>query len=260
MVTSLIYWFVFSLLPSGLGKGHRGNPAASIRAERMFAVPVLLSGLATMLLSQSEIALIGGHLKQHIEKLLKLHKATPECVVWYLAGCLPAEALLHLRQMTLFGMITRLLGGSNLLADHARYSFATAKPSSKSWFTQLQSTFLKYSLPHPISFLDSPPTELSYKSVIKSAVLDHWNQKLRGQALMLQSLKYFHPSYMSLTSTHPIFSTCGNSAYEISKAFVQSRYLSGRARIESLTKHWDTSNKEGLCLLCKDIDAVPSSL
>ena len=63
-----------------------------------------------------------------------------------------------------------------------------------------------------------------------------------------------------MTSTHPIFSTCGTSAYKISKAVVQARYLSGRARIESLTKHWDTSNKEGLCLLCKDTDAVPSSL
>ena len=33
----------------------------------------------------------------------------------------------------------------------------------------------------------------------------------------------------------------------------QARYLSGRARVETLTKHWDPSNKEGLCPLCREI-------
>ena len=59
---------------------------------------------------------------------------------------------------------------------------------------------------------------------------------------------------------YPIFSTCGTSSYEISKAVVQARFLSGRARVESLTKHWDISNKEGLCLLCKDTNSVPGSM
>ena len=94
---------------------------------------------------------------------------------------------------------------------------------------------------------------------MKPAVLEYWNKKLRGQASLLHSLKYFNPNYMSLTTTHPIFSTCGTSSYEISKAVVQARYLSGRARVESLTKHWDNSNKEGLCLLCKDTNSVPGS-
>ena len=251
---------VFSVLPAGLARGHRGNPAASLRVERLYGVPVLLSGLATMVLSQPEISLIAGPFKQHIEKLLKLHKATPECVVWFLAGCLPAEALLHLRQMSLFGMISRLHQGSNLLADHARHIFATARASSKSWFLQIQNTFLQYSLPHPVTFLDNPPSKASFKSQVSSAVIEHWEQKLRGQASLLDSLKYFSPSFMSLSSTHPIFSTCGSSPYEVSKAVVQARYLSGRARVEALTKHWDTANKEGICPLCRDTDPVLGTL
>ena len=95
---------------------------------------------------------------------------------------------------------------------------------------------------------------------MKSAVLEYWNQKLRGQASMLDSLKYFNPSFMSLTTTHPIFSTCGTSPYEVSKAVVQAMYLSGRGRLETLTKHWDNTNKEGYCLLCKDSNPVPGSL
>ena len=65
---------------------------------------------------------------------------------------------------------------------------------------------------------------------------------------------------MSLSTTHPMFSTCESSPYEVSKAVVQARYLSGRARVEVLTKHWDLTNKEGFCLLCKDTNPVPGTL
>ena len=56
---------------------------------------------------------------------------------------------------------------------------------------------------------------------------------------------------MSLSVTHPIFSTCGTAPYEVSKAVIQARWLSGRARVESLTRHCDNTNKEGICPLCR---------
>ena len=251
---------VFSLLSAGLAKGHWGNPAACVRVERLFGIPVLLSGLATMVLSTPELAIITGHFKKHMERLLKLHSATPECVIWFLSGCLPVQALLHLRQISLFGMITRLYDGNNVLASHARHVYATAKPSSKSWFLQLQNIFLQYSLPHPITFLDNPPTKHSFKRLSKSAVMDHWEQKLRAQADMLSSLTYFNPAFMSLSSTHPLYSSCGSSPYQVSKACVQACYLSGRARVEALSRHWDMDNKDGSCLLCKSVKPTLGNL
>ena len=123
---------VFAVLPAGLAKGHRGNPAAGMRVERLYGTPVLLSGLATMVLTKPEIGLIAGHYKQHVERLLKLHQATPECVVWFIGGSLPLTAQLHLRQLTLYGMLARLNNGNNILARLARNMFASAKPSYKS--------------------------------------------------------------------------------------------------------------------------------
>ena len=35
---------------------------------------------------------------------------------------------------------------------------------------------------------------------------------------------------------------------------MQTRFLSGRAKVESLTKHWDKSHKDGFCLLCREIE------
>ena len=133
---------------------------------------------------------------------------------------------------------------------------ACAKPSSKSWFLQVQGIFLLYNLPHPITFLENPPSKFSFKRLVKAAVLDHWQDKLRMQASMLSSLEFFKPAFMSLSTTHPIFTTCGGSPYQVVRATVQARFLSGRARVESLTRHWDNTNREGYCLLFRDLNPV----
>ena len=87
---------------------------------------------------------------------------------------------------------------------------------------------------------------------MKSAVLSYWQEKLRAQAAVLSSLEFFKPAFMSLSQTHPIFTSCGNNPYEIKKSTIQAKFLSGRAKTESLTRHWDPSNKEGHCRLCLD--------
>ena len=199
-------------------------------------------------------------MKKHVQNLLKLHDATPAPVVWFLAGCLPLEAQLHLRMMSLFGMISRLNEGKNVLADHAREMFIRAKPSSKSWFLDIQKICLKYNLPHPIFYLDSPPSKLTFKKQVKCAVINYWEQHLRGEAKVASSIKFFHPEFMSLSVTHRIFTSCGSSPYEVSKAVIQARCLSGRARIEALEKHWDPRNKDGLCMLCRAEDLNSTSV
>ena len=70
---------------------------------------------------------------------------------------------------------------------------------------------------------------------------------MRGESSLLPSLDYFHPEFMSLTKPHPIWCTAGSNPYETAKAIQQSRFLSGRYRSGSVTKHW-SGNKEGFCL------------
>ena len=61
------------------------------------------------------------------------------------------------------------------------------------------------------------------------------------------SLAYFKPEFHSLRKPHPIFWTAGPNPYEVSKAIVQCKMLSGRYRTELLTSHW-SKNKLGFCL------------
>ena len=41
---------------------------------------------------------------------------------------------------------------------------------------------------------------------------------------------------------------------------MQTRFLSGRAKVESLTKHWDKSHKDGFCLLCREIEPTEGTI
>ena len=47
-----------AVLSAGMARGHRGNPAASLRVHQLYATSVLFSGMASLVLSQAEIKVI----------------------------------------------------------------------------------------------------------------------------------------------------------------------------------------------------------
>ena len=54
--------------------------------------------------------------------------------------------------------------------------------------------------------------------------------------------------FMSLTRTHPIWTSCGSNPFEVHKATVTVKMLAGRYLTDMLQRHW-TPNKSGSCLL-----------
>ena len=235
-----------AVLHTGMARGHRGNPAASLRVEQLYGDPVLLSGLAPLVLSKKEEDFIDKHHKDIIMNLQRLLPCTPRSVTCFLAGSLPGSALLHLRQLTIFGMVCRLSG--NILHEHAINFFSYATPSSKSWFSQIRELCLCYHLPHPLDQLKSPKSKESFKIMIKKNVLDYWEQVLRSEASGMDSLVFFKPNYMSLTTPHPMWTTAGCSPSKVAMASIQAQMISGRYRTEQLCSHW-SNNKTGSCLL-----------
>ena len=239
---------LFAILPVGLAKAHRSNPAASLIAFQIYCTPVLLSGIASLCLKSSDISLLDQHFKVNIQRLQKLRDKTPHCVVMFLGGQLPGTALVHLRSVSLFGMICRLPG--SFIYKIAVHQLSTAKTTSGSWFLQIRELCLKYDLPTPLNLLQYPPTKERFKSLVRSKVIDHWETNLRTEAEMLRSssLKYFKAEYMSLCHPHPIWTTCGSNSFEVNKAIVQAKMLSGRYVTDKLSRHW-SHNKSGICCL-----------
>ena len=199
-----------AILHSGMARSHRGNPAASIRKQEIYANPVLFSRLGSLVLNDNEVNVIDQHHKETLRNLQRLLPLTPQAVIFFLAGTLPGTAFLHLRQLSIFGIITRM-PDSNIIRKHATniYSFEIISP--KSWFHQIRELCLQYSLPHPSILLSSPILKSKFKNLVKKNVVDFWEQKLRHDSSQLESLQYFHPEYMSMSSPHTIWKTAGAS-------------------------------------------------
>ena len=144
-------------------------------------------------------------------------------------------------------MICRL--SLNILHRIGKYILTTSSDSSKSWFFHIRHLSQKYGFPHPLLLLQKPPTKSVFKNLIKSKVYDFWETKLCLSSLSLSSLKYFHPNFMSLSFTHPLWTTCEGNSFEISKAIIQGKLLSGRYRTDKLLGHF-SNNNTGVCSMC----------
>ena len=235
-----------AVLPSGMAQSHRGNPAASLRVHQLYGNSVLFSGLATLVLSQAEVKLVDQHYKQTVQSLQRLHDRTPRSVVLLMAGTLPGEAILHLKQLTLFNMICQL--PNDPLHHHGKAVLLSAPPTAKSWFLQIQQLCLKYSLDHPHFLLTHPPPKAVFKREAKKAVTSFWESKLRQEASELDSLHLFLPYNCTLQQPHPLWVTAGSNCFENHKSLVLAKMISGRFKTEYLSRHW-TSNKSGYCQL-----------
>jgi hypothetical protein len=108
---------VAAVLHSGAARHHRANPAAGLKVEQIYGIPVLFSGLGALVLNKAELSMVNNHHKETLQNLLHLLPNTPQCVYYFLAGSLPEEALVHLRQFSLLGMILGLQG--SILHSHA---------------------------------------------------------------------------------------------------------------------------------------------
>ena len=245
-----------AVLHTGIARAHRGNPAASLCIQQMYANSVLFSGIGALVLLDQEVSIITQHHKKTISNLQRLIPLTPRAVIFFLAGTLPGEAFLHLRQLSIFGMVSRL--PDNLLHHHASNIFSFTTTSSKSWMHGIRDLCLMYSLPHPTILLSTPPSKEKFNNLVKKHVTDYWEQALRAEASPLSSLEFFQPEFMSLSTPHPLWTTAASSPTKTIMATVQARLLSGRYRTEALCSNW--SNSLGLCKVspnCNVVEDIP---
>ena len=156
-----------AVMHTGIGRGHRANPVASLRIETLYGTSVLLSGLGALVLKKADIDIVDAHQNQTINNILRLHDKTPHCVTAFLAGSLPGTALVHLRILSNFGMISRNPDG--ILYKLGLEFFSTRKSSSRSWFSQVRDICLLYQLPHPLHFMKNSQSKESFKNQAKKS-------------------------------------------------------------------------------------------
>ena len=251
-----------AVLPAGLARRHFSNPAASLRIHQLYGLPVLLSGLAALVLCRAEFEALDHHHKVTLERLLRLYPRTPAPVVYLLAGSLPASAHLHCRQLGLLGMLARQ-GPGSILHRMATFILSDSRISnhvSKNlWFCQVRKLCLQYDLPDPLTVLAAPPSGGQWKRLVNCQVQSYWLSKIRAEAAALPSLSHLRSSHLSLSMPSPLISACKTSQHEIRKLTVQLRMLSGRYRTCWLRRHW-SGNISGNCEVPGCIPDTPGTL
>ena len=147
---------------------------------------------------------------------------------------------------------------NNIFHHIAIHRIITARDTSNSWFIRIRDLCLRYGLPTPISQLRNPLCKQSAKPLFKSKVIDYHETTLRESTSTLSSLSYFNPHFMSLTKTHPIWTSCSNNSYKVSKSVIEAKLLSGRYRSDRLTRHFQRNTSNGDCRICNE--KVPSTI
>ena len=64
-----------------------------VKMEKLYGLPVLFSGVASLVLNPTDINLINQHYKKVLSNLLKLHRGTPAPFIYFVAGSLPGAGL-----------------------------------------------------------------------------------------------------------------------------------------------------------------------
>ena len=152
-------------------------------------------------------------------------------------------------------MICRIPG--NILNELAQYVLTCLPDKNKSWFSDIREICYQYNLPTPLLLLNNPPSRKEFKETVKLKVLDFWQAKLRAEAKKLEnaSLAFFKPAFMSLSKPHLLWTTCQGNSYELNKATIQAKYLSGRFRTEKLLSHFAGTNSK-FCELHPETETV----
>ena len=68
---------IAAIFHCGLACNQLGNPASGLQLHALYGTPVLISGLASLYLSVSEIDLIERHFKETLQGLQRLYHKTP---------------------------------------------------------------------------------------------------------------------------------------------------------------------------------------
>ena len=165
---------IAAVSPLGLGRRRKLNPAASIRIQQLYGTPVLLSGISSLFLKKTELDTINQYMKKCLQYHQKLPDSTPPCVIAFLGGTLPGRAIIHLKQLNIFGMIARMPG--SVLHTHGYQVLTRLSSPFSSWFFQICDLCLEYGLTNPLDLLSDSPSNSSFNRKIKSLVIDHWER------------------------------------------------------------------------------------
>ena len=144
-------WVLSSLLSAGLAKGHKTNPCTALKALQVYCTPILLSGIASLILTKSDYKLLDLHYRKIFQRMMRLHLKATAPALYILSGLLPIAAQIHIHMFTTLHMIATLDPANHLYKIYLEI-LNTFQVETISWFNDLSSTSNYYNIPNTLCY------------------------------------------------------------------------------------------------------------
>ena len=255
----------YSLLGAGLCGLNGSGPEVALTLYSTYVLPQLLYGLDTLVLTTKETERLENYHRRNLRHILHLPPSTSSAAVYLLSGCAPAEALIHIRALTLFGSIASGANRShpnNFILDLIKRQLAVKDATSSSWAAWIRRILHTYSLPSAYDILNYPPSKTKWKRMVKTAINQWWTEKLQEDAVGMSSLKFINIKALQIGRMHASL-TGATSALTVIKITVSTKLMvrrypllgnptTGRRQSQScpLCKKEEEEDEKHFILLC----------
>ena len=118
-------------------------------------LPVLTSGLSALSIRSTNMNSLRLFQNKVLRGFLKLSSSSPVPALHFLLGELPVEAMIHINTLTIFHNIWS--NSQTTVCKLVEYILKMCKSNSTTWSNHLQLLCLKYSLPSPLTLLQTSP-------------------------------------------------------------------------------------------------------
>ena len=172
---------------------------------RTYNLPVLLSGLPALPIRPQHVKPLAIFHNKILRGILKLSQSSPTPALYFLLGELPAEALLHIRTLSLLHNIW--INRNTTVSKIVQYLLKMCKSSSTTWSNHIQLLCLKYGLPSPLALLqtDQPWCKQTWDCLVKTRVTIWYENEYRRLASTNTKMKYLNVQLCGLSgTTHPV--------------------------------------------------------
>jgi hypothetical protein len=185
-----------------------------------------------------------------LKQLQGLPDRTSNIATIALVGCLPVEAEIDKRAITLY---RNAIADRNSIEHHiARRQLSVKDDSSKSWFIHIGQLLDKYNLPSAISLLSETPSKVTWRSLVRKAAITYWNNIALIETSNKTSLRYMSTTTCHMDKPAGVWSHSLLSHTDTVRAFVKVKLLTGCYKLQAHEALFARNQhaQSAICKLC----------
>jgi exonuclease III len=238
----------YSLMGAGLHGLNGLGAACCCSMWNTFVIPRLLHGLEVLHLTKKDIQSLEAYQMTVMKQIQHLPQRTSNAITLLLLGQQPIEAAIDKRMLLVFGDAVRR---DSVERDVVMRQLAMKTSTSNSWVTAVRLVLQKYSLPSHHQLVESPPSKLSWKRMVKNSVASYWTRELLRKARLQSTLKYINLENCKIGTIHQVWDTV-TDARDATRASAKVKLLTGSYTLQANKAVFNQFQVNKTCLLCDD--------